>query len=95
MNVTRVESSTLATVGYDHDHELLRLEFCSGVVYQYFAVPAAVHEALLAAASKGSYFNRAIRNRYRFCRVARLSRPGGAPDAVLGSNPRSTAWPAR
>jgi hypothetical protein len=94
MNVTRVESSTLATVGYDHDHELLHLEFCSGVVYQYFAVPAAVHEALLAAASKGSYFNQAIRDRYRFCRVARLSR-FDAPDAVLCRNPRGTAWPAR
>jgi hypothetical protein len=95
MNVTRVESSKLATVGYDHDHELLHLEFCSGVVYQYFDVPAAVHEALLAAASKGSYFNRAIRDRYRFCRVAKPWRPGDAPDAVLCRNRRGTAWHAR
>jgi KTSC domain-containing protein len=95
MNFTRVESSTLATVGYDQDHELLQLEFCSRALYQYFAVPAAVHEALLAAASKGSYFNQAIRGRYRFGRVAKLWRPGDALDAVLCESARGAAWRAR
>lgn len=71
MNLTRVESSTLATVGYDDDGELLQLEFCSSrAVYRYFAVPPAVHAALLAATSKGSYFNQAIRGRYHFVRIA-------------------------
>lgn len=90
MKITRVESSTLATVGYDHDNQLLQSEFCSGVVYQYFAVPSAVHEALLAAASKGSYFNQAIRGRYRFVRLAKLSQTAEASDAERGA-----AWHAR
>jgi KTSC domain len=66
MRVATVESSTLATVAYDEDRELLQLGFRSGAVYQYFGVPAAVHRALLGAPSKGSYFNQAIRGRFAF-----------------------------
>jgi hypothetical protein len=66
MRVATVESSTLATIAYDEDRELLQLEFCSCAVYQYFGVPAAVHQALLSAPSKGRYFNQAIRGRFPF-----------------------------
>ena len=66
MNVTAVESTTLATVAYDDTQELLQLEFCSRAVYQYYGVPAAVHEALLHAPSKGSYFNQVIRGRFPY-----------------------------
>ena len=96
MNFTPVESSTLVAVGYDHDGELLQLEFCrSHAVYQYFAVPAAVHEALLAATSKGSFFNQAIRGRYHFVQVAGPQAVGGVPDPVPCESPRGAAWPAR
>jgi len=61
MRIAAVESSTLATVAYDQVRELLQLEFCSRVIYQYVGVPAAVHAALLSAPSKGRYFNQAIR----------------------------------
>ena len=44
MRVATVESTTLATVSYDEARELLQLEFCSRAVYQYFGVPAAVHQ---------------------------------------------------
>jgi KTSC domain-containing protein len=64
--VVAVESSTIASVGYDLTQGLLQLEFCSGAVYHYFGVPAGVHEALLEAPSKGSYFNRAIRGRFPY-----------------------------
>ena len=66
MNVTAVESSTLATVAYDEARELLQLEFRSRAIYQYFGVPAAVHASLLRALSKGSYFNRAVRGRFPY-----------------------------
>ena len=66
MNVTTVESTSLATVAYDDAWELLQLEFCSRAIYQYFGVPAAVHAALLRAPSKGSYFNRVIRGRFPY-----------------------------
>jgi hypothetical protein len=66
MNVTAVESTTLATVAYDDVRELLQLEFRSHAIYQYFGVPATVHEGLLRARSKGGYFNRVIRGRFPY-----------------------------
>jgi hypothetical protein len=83
MNVTAVESTTLATVGHDDAHELLQLEFRSGVIYRYDSVPAAVHEALLRAPSKGSYFNRAIRGRFPYGLVAEGN--ANVPDAEVPS----------
>ena len=71
MNVTAVESSTLATIAYDRTRGLLQLEFSSRAIYQYFGVPASVHEDLLRAPSKGSYFNRAIRGKFRYSRLSR------------------------
>ena len=95
MKITAVESSTLATVGYDQRGELLELEFRSGAVYRYFAVPTAVHESLLAAASKGSYFNQAIRSRYQFVRVDGQRLAAGVVDANASGIPRGLVWPAR
>jgi len=66
MRVATVESTTLATVAYDEAQELLQLEFCSRAVYQYFNVPAVVHQSLLDASSRGRYFNRAIRGRFPY-----------------------------
>jgi hypothetical protein len=70
VNVTAVESSTLATIAYDRTRGLLQLEFGSRAIYQYFGVPASVHEDLLRAPSKGSYFNRAIRGKFRYSRLS-------------------------
>jgi hypothetical protein len=93
MHLTPVKSSILVTVGYDPDGKLLQLEFCrSRAVYQYFSVPAAAHEALLAATSKGSYFNQAIRGRYHFVRVSGLQCAGDA--AVPCESSRGAAWHA-
>src|ERR1039457_1659316 len=69
MNVTTVESTSLATVAYDDARKLLQLEFCSRAIYQYFGVPGAVHAALLRAPSKGIYFNRVIRGRFPYALV--------------------------
>jgi hypothetical protein len=75
MDVTAVESSTLATVAYDDARELLQLEFCNRAVYQYFGVPAAVYAALLCAPSTGGYFNRAIRGRFSYALVSNVQIP--------------------
>jgi len=66
MRVATVESSTLAVVAYDEARELLQLQFLSRAIYQYLNVPAAVHQALLDAPSKGRYFNDAIRSRFPY-----------------------------
>ncbi len=54
----------LRSVGYDPGTAELELEFTSGDVYRYYAVPARVHRDLLAAPSPGAYFNRAINDRF-------------------------------
>jgi hypothetical protein len=76
MRVTAVESTTLVTVSYDDARAVLQLEFCSRAVYQYFSVPAAVHQSLLDASSKGRYFNQSIRDHFPYRRVSDFD---GAP----------------
>jgi KTSC domain len=66
-----VNSTLLASVAYDIGKSLLQLEYCDGAIYQYSAVPATIHQGLLAADSKGTYFNRHIRSRYRHTRLRR------------------------
>ena len=83
MNSTVVESTTLAKVGYGDVLQLLRLEFRSRAIYQYFGVPSAVHQALLQAPSKGSYFNSVIRGRFPYARVSK------APVGVLHQSRRA------
>lgn len=93
MKITPVESSTLASVGYDESSDLLQLEFRSRALYRYFAVPAAVHQALLAATSKGRYFNQAVRGQYRFVRVGQSA--DGPPVSVPSTSLRGAPWLAR
>ena len=61
-----VESSALATVAYDHQREVLQVEFPDGDVYQYFGVPLQTYQNLLRADSKGTYFNRQVRNSFPY-----------------------------
>lgn len=82
MLVVAVESSTIASVGYDLTRRLLQLEFCSRAIYHYFGVPVGIHEALLEAPSKGSYFNRAIRGRFPYCRLVPAVAPGAPDDRI-------------
>ena len=82
MKFAAVDSTTLATVAYDEQRGLLRLEFCSRAVYVYFGVPAIVHLTLLKAPSKGSYFNQAIRGRFPYQRVCNGGERSLAADPV-------------
>jgi len=61
-----VHSRLLATMAYDHNQAVLQLEFCDGTVYQYFQVPRQTYQDLLQADSKGTYFNRYVRNVFRY-----------------------------
>jgi hypothetical protein len=64
MNRQSVESSNLASIGYDSENEILEVEFKHGGVYQYFDVPENVYEELMNADSHGIYFSANIRNDY-------------------------------
>lgn len=61
-----VESSNLASIGYDAENEILEVEFNHGGIYQYFDVPENVYEELMSAASHGVYFSANIRNDYEY-----------------------------
>lgn len=61
-----VESSNLASVGYDKDNELLEIEFKHGGIYQYFGVPVEVYKELMNADSHGKYFAANIKNDYEY-----------------------------
>ena len=65
---TPVESSNLVGVGYDPATTTLEIEFTNGAVYQYFDVPQAVYEALMATDSKGRYLASNIKGVYRYAR---------------------------
>jgi hypothetical protein len=58
----------LASIEYSV-HATLDLELRSGALYRYFAVPRAVFEGLLAAESKGAYFNLTIKDRFPYKRL--------------------------
>jgi hypothetical protein len=62
MERIRVESGSLAAVGYDEAERVLEIEFQHGGVYVYENVPKGVYEELLAADSKGRYFLDSIRD---------------------------------
>ncbi len=59
-------SSVIRTWRYDADAQRLDVVFTSGRRYRYIDVPEAVVAGLAAAGSKGSYFNREIRERFAF-----------------------------
>jgi hypothetical protein len=69
MDAVAVDSSVLSLVTFSPEHRLLELEFRSGAVYQYFDVPPQTYSALLAADSKGEYFNAHIRNRFHCMQI--------------------------
>ncbi|MCX8982442.1 KTSC domain-containing protein [Citrobacter portucalensis] len=65
-----VSSSNIHSIGYDQVNHILEIAFLSGGIYQYMGVPAAVYNALMSAASKGSYFAHYIRDVYRTIKIA-------------------------
>jgi len=66
-----LESSSIASIGYDPRERVLELEFRqSWEVYQYFDVPTEEYAAFLAADSKGTFLNQRLKPRgYRYQRL--------------------------
>lgn len=71
MDRTPVSSSSIAAIGYSRDERLLEVEFKHGAVYQYRGVPPDVFDAFLAAQSKGTFFNRVVKDHYLYTRTDR------------------------
>ena len=68
-NRTRVGSSSVVSVGYDVEKEILEVEFVGGNTYQYLDVPASIYKALMDADSKGGFVNSRIKGYYRYKQI--------------------------
>lgn len=64
-----VDSSNLASVGYDAAKEILEIEFNHGGVYQYFDVPESVYNELMDADSHGRYFISNINDVFEYQKI--------------------------
>ena len=64
-----VVSSSIGAVGYEASTMTLEVEFRDSSVYQYFDVPEAVYQELMAAESVGKYYNQDIREDYRHAKL--------------------------
>jgi len=83
-------STVIRRLAYREPERALDVEFVSGRIYRYLSVPATVVAGFAQVRSKGGYFNRAVRDRFRFVRLGAwqdaeddtaglLSRPGRRP----------------
>jgi hypothetical protein len=69
-----LDSEALIAVHYNPESRVLRAVFRgSRRTYEYKGVPPQVYEALLAAPSRGAWFNANIRDHYPFRETTRTS----------------------
>jgi len=68
-----LDSTLLIWMEYFAEQHRLQLGFHGGDVYNYFQVPPPIPNQLLAASSKGRYFNLHIRDRFPTQRLRGLS----------------------
>jgi KTSC domain len=61
-------STVIRAFDYDPGEQRLDVEFVTGRRYSYHDVPERVAKGMREAFSKGSYFNRRIRDHFRFTR---------------------------
>jgi hypothetical protein len=64
-----VDSSSIASIGYDAGTRTLELEYRNGKVYRYFEVPAGTYRELLAASSIGAFVNTRIKPSFECARI--------------------------
>jgi hypothetical protein len=64
MDMIRVSSSAISSIGYDPTTMRMKIHFMQGHTYDFCHVPAHVFNGLLNAVSKGAYYNDHIRDRY-------------------------------
>jgi hypothetical protein len=65
----RLDSSSVASVGYDAAAQVLEVEFRNGGVYQYLDVPGDEYDEFREADSKGRFLNTEIKPHHRYRRL--------------------------
>ena len=64
-----VLSSSIKSVGYDSENEILEIEFRRGAIYQYSEVSLETVNELMLADSTGSYFSKNIARNYKYKQI--------------------------
>jgi hypothetical protein len=64
-NLTPVQSSNIAAVGYDQDQKILFIQFKGKeTIYEHRGVPFDTYELMMSADSIGSFYARNIKKNY-------------------------------
>lgn len=66
MKRTPVDSSSIASIGYDRRTHTLEVEFRGGRVYQYLHVPPGTFLQFMRADSKGRFINYHVKGVYPY-----------------------------
>jgi hypothetical protein len=78
MELINVVSSNIASIGWQANQlindasqpvDILRIVYKNGLVYDYYNVHQKDYEAFLASESKGQFYHKNIKGRYREARV--------------------------
>ena len=72
---TVMPSTVIRRFAFRPAEAALDVEFTTGRVYRYFAVPEPVARGLAESRSKGVYFNKAIRDRFGYERLGGWEAP--------------------
>ncbi|HEU0054487.1 MAG TPA: KTSC domain-containing protein [Longimicrobium sp.] len=71
MERARVDSSSIASIGYDPATRTLEVEFVNGGLYHYLDVPVEELERFVTSGSLGRYLNQHIKPSFEVRRVDR------------------------
>ena len=82
-----VESGLFSAAAYRASARQLYLRFQDGKIYRFFDCPVTVYDEFMAAASRGRYFSKQIRNRFR----SELVRRGSSGNRGCASSQLSLA----
>lgn len=66
-------STVIQAFDYDETHNRLTVTFTTGRVYEYYLVPPAIAAGFKEAFSKGTFFNKRIRDKYACREIQKAS----------------------
>jgi len=70
MEMIKVQSSNVESIGYDNTQNILYIEFKHGGKYKYLNVDRYIYDNLLVADSKGKFFDQNIKKAgYKYSKV--------------------------
>ena len=63
-------STVIKSIFYNRQSHCLRVEFVSGMVYDYKNVPEKIYNAMKKSFSKGTFLNRYIKDKFPFEKIS-------------------------